>query len=255
MSQPFSNQSWSSHSRSVTQRSLARLGRETFDPSVVFVGVHETGRGMGKNPQDLSDISLRDFIMAVGSAEEPHGVVSTAAVAGSLGCSLLLMVAALPRSDSVADRTKLIEAATALAGVQQQLIETIETETAVKLFTARNMPQANDAERSERREAVQLALRASADVPLEVMRLCARGLELAATVAAHCARAASAEVQLGVVLLQSGVSGARANLEGKLSSFIDAAFVTSAVDEVGRLSEATAAATCAVESSLKVLPA
>ena len=46
------------------------------------------------------------------------------------------------------DRTKLIEAATALTDVQQQLIETIETETAVKLFTARNMPQASDVQRS-----------------------------------------------------------------------------------------------------------
>ena len=78
------------------------------------------------------DISLRDFIEAVGSAEAPHGAVSTAAVAGGLGSSRLLMVAALPqtRSDSVADRAKLMEAAAALTSVQQQLIETIETETA-----------------------------------------------------------------------------------------------------------------------------
>jgi formiminotetrahydrofolate cyclodeaminase len=67
--------------------------------------------------------------------------------------------------------------------MRQQLIETIETETAVKLFTARNMPQASAAQRSDRQDAIQLALRASADVPLEVMRLCAQGLELAATVA------------------------------------------------------------------------
>jgi methenyltetrahydrofolate cyclohydrolase len=212
---------------------------------------------MAKNSVGHSDISLRDFIVAVGSADEAHGVVSTAAVAGGLGSSLLLMVAALPqtRSDAVTGRTKLIETATVLADVQQQLIETIETETALKLFTARNMPHANDAERSERQAAIQLALRASADVPLEVMRLCSRGLELAATVAAHSALAASAEVQLGIALLQSGFSGARANVEGKLSSFTDAAFVASVVDEVGRLSEETTAATRAVESSLKVLPA
>ena len=212
---------------------------------------------MGKNPQGLSDISLRDFIAAVGSAEEVHGVVSTAAVAGGLGASLLLMVAAVPqtRLDSVADRTTLIEAATALTGVQQQLVETIETETAVKLFTARNMPQASEAERVERQAAIQLALRASAEVPLEVMRLCARGLEVAAKVAAHRARVASAEVQLGVALLQAGFAGARANLEGKLSTFTDAAYVTSVVDEVGHLSEETAATTGAAESSLKVLPA
>src|SRR6476660_2730830 len=144
---------------------------------------------MATNPHGLSEISLRGFLEAVGSAESPHGASSTSAVAGGLGSSLLLMVAALPqtRSDSVADRTKLIEAATALTDVQQQLIETIETETAVKLFTARNMPQASGAQRSDRQAAIQFALRASADVPLEVMRLCARGLEVAATVAAHSA--------------------------------------------------------------------
>ena len=116
------------------------------------------------------------------------------------------------------------------------------------------MPQADDTQRSERQAAIQLALRASAEVPLEVMRLCARGLETAAIVAAHSARAASAEVQLSVVLLQAGFSGALANLEGKLSGFIDEAYVTSIVGEVA-LTEETAAATCAAESSLKVLPA
>jgi len=212
---------------------------------------------MAASPLGPGDISLRDFIEAVGSAETPHGAVSTAAVAGGLGSSLLLMVAALPqtRSDSATDRTKLIEAATALTDLQQQLIETIETETAVKLFTARNMPQASDAQRSERQAAIQLALRSSADVPREVMRLCAWGLELAAIVAAHGARPALTDVQLGVALLQAGFDGSRSNLEGKLSTFTDAAYVTSVVDEIARLNDVTIAATRAAGAVLRVLPA
>ena len=87
------------------------------------------------------------------------------------------------------------------------------------------------------------------------MRLCAEGLELAATVAAHGARAASADVQLAVALLQAGFEGARSNLEGKLSSFIDATYVTSVVDEIARLSNETTAATRAAASSLEVPPA
>ena len=212
---------------------------------------------MAKNPAAASDISLRDFIAAVGSADEAHGAVSAAAVAGGMGASLLLLAAMLPqtRSDSVADRTTLIEAAAALSGVQQQLIETVEADTAVKLFAARNMPQASAAQRSERQAAIQLALRASADVPLEVMRLCARGVALAATVAGHSARAAAGDVQLGVSLLQAGFNGARANLEGKLSSFTDASYVASVVDEIGRLSEETTVAARAVESFIIVPPA
>ncbi len=202
-------------------------------------------------------MSLRAFITAVGSAEEPHGAVSAAAVAGSLGCSLLLMVASLPqaRSDAIDHRAKLIESATTLSGVRLQLIETLETETAVKLFAARNMPQASDAQRSQRQAAIQLALRASAEVPLEVMRLCARGLEVAASVAAHTARAASADAHLGVSLLEAGFEGARSSLESKLSSFIDATYVTSVVDEIARLSDETTAATRAAASLLEVPPA
>jgi len=208
---------------------------------------------MAMSPLGPGDISLRDFIEAIGSTDAAHGAVSTVAVAGGLGTSLLLMVAALPqtRSDAVTDRARLAEVATALAGLRQELIETIETETAVKLFTARNLPQASAAQRSERQDAIRLALRASADVPLEVMRLCAQGLELAVTVAAHGARAASADVQLGVALLQAGFDGARSNLEGKLSSFIDAAYVRSMVDEIGHLTDETTASTRAAESLLK----
>src|SRR4029450_12236942 len=189
--------------------------------------------------------------------ETAHGAVSTAAVAGGLGSALLLMVAALPqtRSASVADRAKLVGAATGVTGVQRQLIETIETETAVTLFTARSMPQATDAQRSERLAAIQLALRASADVPLEVMRLCAEGLDLAATIAKHGSRAAAADVQLGVALFQAGFDGARSNLEGKLSSFTDAGHVTSVAEEIVRRTGETSASTRATESLLKPLPA
>ena len=204
-----------------------------------------------------SEISIREFLAAVASADEAHGAVSAAAVAGGIGVSLLAMVAALPktRSDSAADRTELINAATALTEVQEELIETIETETAVKIFAARNMPQASEPQRVDRQAAIQLALRAAADVPLEVMRLAVRGLKLAETVAAHSARAASADVQLGVALLHAAFSGARANLEGKLSSLTDAPYSTSVVDELAKLSEETATAMRRAELFLQVPPA
>ena len=204
-----------------------------------------------------SETSIREFLAAVASAEEAHGAVSAAAVAGGIGVSLLAMVAALPktRSDSAADRIALVKAATALTDVQEQLIETIETETAVKIFAARNMPQASDAQRADRQAAIQIALRAAADVPLEVMRLALRGLKLAETVAAHSSRAASADVQLGIALLHAAFSGARANLEGKLSSLTEAPYSTSVVDELATLSEETTTAMRAAESFLRVPPA
>jgi formiminotetrahydrofolate cyclodeaminase len=150
---------------------------------------------------------------------------------------------------------ELLKAAAALSDVQEQLIETIETETAVKIFAARNMPQTSEAQRTERHAAIQLALRAAADVPLEVMRLCTRGLKLGHTVAIHAARAALADVQLAVALLHAAFSGARANLEGKLSSLTDTVYMTSLVDEIARLSEEATESTRAAESLSQLPPA
>lgn len=204
-----------------------------------------------------SDTSIRDFLKAVASAEEAHGAVSVAAVAGGLGTSVLLMVATLPqtRSDTMEDRTRLVEAAVGLADVQEQLLETVETETAVKIFAARNMPQGSELQRAERHTAIQFALRASAEVPLEVMRLCARALKHAQNVATHSSRGASTDTQFGIGLLRTAFDGARVNLEAKLSSLIDAPYITSVVYEIAGLTEEVTAVIRATEKLLRVPPA
>jgi formiminotetrahydrofolate cyclodeaminase len=174
-----------------------------------------------------------------------------------MGTSLLLLVAALPttRSGSIDERTALLGAATALGDVQEQLIETMETETVVRLFAARNMPQASRAQRSKREAAIQLALRAGADVPLEVIRLCALGLTQARVVAASSSRAAGSEVELAVALLRVGLNGARSNLETRLSNLTDVVYTKAVVEEIAHLSEEATAAARAAESSVQAPPA
>ena len=208
-------------------------------------------------PQLGNDVPIREFLNALASADSPHGAVSASAVAGAMGTSLLMMVAALPttRSDSIDERTALMHAGTALGEVQEQLIETIETETAVKLFAARNMPQASRAQRSKREGAIQIALRAAADVPLEVIRLCALGLTHAQTVAASSCRAAGGEVELAVALLRVGLTGARSNLEARLSTLTDVVYTKAVVEEIAHLTEKAMAAARAAELSVQAPPA
>ena len=204
----------------------------------------------------LGETSIREFLKLVESADEPHGTVAVGAVSAGLGTSVLSMVASLPqtRSDSMEDRKRLAEAAVGLGHVQEQLLETVETESAVKLFAARAMPQGTERQRAARQSAIQFALRASADVPLEVMRLCARALGHAKTVAAHSSRAASTDVQFGIGLVRTTFDGARANLEAKLSGLIDARYITAVVDETARLSEEVAAVGRATDGWLRVPP-
>jgi glutamate formiminotransferase/formiminotetrahydrofolate cyclodeaminase len=204
-----------------------------------------------------SNTTIREFLHAVASPDEAHGAVSVAAVSAGLGTSIFLLVATLPqtRADSVDARTRLAEAAAGLSNVQEQLLETVETETAVKIFAARNMPQGSPPQRAERQAAIQFALRASAEVPLEVMRLCAGALKHAPTVVAHASRAASTDIQLGMGLLQTAFEGARSNLEAKLSNLIDAQYITSVVDEMARLNEEVVAVVRATDGLLQVPPA
>lgn len=208
-------------------------------------------------PQLGSDVPMREFLTALASADSAQGAVSAAAVAGAMGTSLLLMVAALPttRSESGDERTVLLHAGAALGDLQEQLIETIETETVVKLFAARNMPQASQTQRSQREAAIQLALRAAADVPLEVIRLCALGLKHAETVAASCSRAAGSEIELAVALLRVGLTGARSNLERRLSSLTDVVYAKAIVEEIAQISEGATTAARAAELSVLAPPA
>jgi formiminotetrahydrofolate cyclodeaminase len=205
------------------------------------------------NPRVPSEIPIRAFLTALASPDEPHGAVSASAVAGGMGASLLRMVAALPKtkSDSADDRMMLLNAHTALGEIQQQLLETIETETAVKIFAARNMPRASETQRTERQAAIQVALRAGADVPIEVMRLCALGLLHAETVAGRCSRAAFSDVELAVALLRAGFAGARANLEMKLISLTNVVYTKAVVEEMARLTDEATAAAHAAETLVR----
>jgi len=208
-------------------------------------------------PRESIDVSVRELLTALSSADVAHGAVSAAAITGALGTSLLLMVASLPktRSDSASDRTALLDVSSALTRIQEELLETIETETVVKIYAARNLPQGGAAQRADREAAIQLALRAAADVPLEVIRLCASGMRHAQTVAERSTRAAAAEVRLAVSLVRVGFEGARTNLETRLGSVTDPAHTAGIVDEIARLTEDVQSAAHAAELSSQVPPA
>jgi formiminotetrahydrofolate cyclodeaminase len=170
-----------------------------------------------------------------------------------MGTSLLLKAATLPKtkSDSTEERTLLLNSALALRAVQEELIETIETETAVRVFAAGRMPEASPVQRRERDAALQLALRAAADVPLEVMRLSVAALRHAEEVGARSSPAASRTIQLALAFLRDGFEGARLNLESKLSSLTNAEYTTAVIDEIPRLSEEATRTACAVEALVR----
>ena len=146
----------------------------------------------------LIDTSVRDLLTAFSSPDPTPGGGSAAALASAVGASLLTMVTGLPktRTGSDDDRAALASAASALTGIRQRLTEAIDADTAAydQVVAAYRLPKASTEEQAARKAAIQQALRAATDVPLDVMRLSAAALEQAKIVAAHGHRAAASDV-------------------------------------------------------------
>ena len=189
----------------------------------------------------LVDTSVRDLLAAFGSSRPTPGGGSASALASAVGASLLLMVAGLPktRNGSEDDRAALAASAADLGGICQQLTGAIDADTAAydQVVAAYKLPKGPD-EQSARTAAIQRALRSATEVPLGVVRLSARALDHAKTIAAHGHRAAASDVGVAVALLGAGARGGRLNIEINVASIADAGYADAVRTETIRVSDA-----------------
>jgi formiminotetrahydrofolate cyclodeaminase len=190
----------------------------------------------------LVDRSVRDLLAAFSAPDPTPGGGSASALASALGASLLMMVAALPktRSGSEDERTALASAGRSLLGIRQQLTDAIDADTAAydRVVAAYTLPKASADEQAARKAAIQSALHAATEVPLGVVRLSAAAILEANTIAADGHRAAASDVGVAVALLRAGVRGARLNIDINIGSISDAAYADAINTEAVRLSDA-----------------
>jgi methenyltetrahydrofolate cyclohydrolase len=202
----------------------------------------------------LLDGSVRDFLVACGSPNPTPGGGSASALASATGTSLLMMVAGLPksRSGSEAERSALDAAASPLLDIRRQLADAVDADASAydRVVAAYKLPKGTDEEKSQRAIAIQSALRAAIDVPLDVMRLSVLALEAAQAVAVHGHRGAASDLGVAIALLHCGVRGARLNADINLSSVKDETYKSGAAGEVDRLAHAAATLADAAEMVL-----
>lgn len=203
----------------------------------------------------LTDKSLRDLLAAFASSDPTPGGGSASAAASAMGTSLLMMVAALPRTrtGSDEDRAALAAVSATLTGVQQQLTEAIDADTAAydAVVAAYKLPKASEVEQAARKSAIQRAVRGATDVPLGVMRLSAAALKQAKAVADHGHRAAASDVGVAIALLAAGARGARLNVDINLGSLSDGSYVEAVKAESERLGTEAAETADAAQASLR----
>jgi formiminotetrahydrofolate cyclodeaminase len=192
----------------------------------------------------LVDASVRDLLAAFGSPDPTPGGGSASALTSAIGASLLLMVAALPktRNGSDVDRSALTAAAAALGDIRGQLTDAVDADADAydQVVAAYKLAKGSADEQTARKAAIQRALHAATDVPLAVVRLAARALDQAKTIAAHGHRAAASDVGVAVALLRAGERGARLNIEINVAGITDAAYADAVRTETVRVFDAAA---------------
>ena len=187
----------------------------------------------------LTSLSVTQILDAFASSAPTPGGGSAAALSGAIGASLLAMVAAMPKTKNgdPEERQALDAAASELGALRVRLAELIDEDTrAYDLVTAAyKSPKATDEEKAARKIAIQSAMRAATDAPLQTMRACETAIRHAATVAQHGNPNASSDVFVGVELASAGLRGAEKNVAINIGSLTDDSYRDEVANEAAAL--------------------
>ena len=180
-----------------------------------------------------------DLLDALASNEPVPGGGSAAALAGALGTSLLLMVAGLPRTRTGApeEAADLAEAAARLRPLRDTLASLVDRDSSAysAVVAAMRLPKATEADKQQRRSAIDKAMRGATEVPLDTMRVCQQALRGAVVVAANGNANASTDTGTAVLLLTAALRGAALNVGVNLRSVSDPAFADAVSQEHDQL--------------------
>jgi formiminotetrahydrofolate cyclodeaminase len=156
------------------------------------------------------------FIEQVASKSPAPGGGSVAALSGSLGSALLVMVTNLTigKKNYVDVAERFAELRSQLEGCRAQLTERIDDDTAAfnRYRAANKMPDRDDAEKAAKEKELAAATLESIMVPESTMNLCLAALKLAPEVAKNGNVNTVSDAGTGAEMLLAGLEGAAANV-------------------------------------------
>jgi formiminotetrahydrofolate cyclodeaminase len=182
---------------------------------------------------------VSDLLDAFASNEPVPGGGSAAALTGAVGVSLLVMVAGLTktRTGTPEEAADLAEASARLRPLRDELLSLVDEDSAAyqAVVAAMRLPKDSEGQKHARRAAVQDAMRAATEVPLQTMRVSQQALRGAVVVAGAGNPNASSDTGVAVELLVAAVRGASMNVDVNVKSLTDAAFAGRAAEERAQL--------------------
>lgn len=205
------------------------LQLENFSPEQVLESrLAAALSGMPMESKGKLAALAQPFLDAVAEPTATPGGGSVAALAGALAASLGQMVAGLSRKkkSQAAHVEELTQAMAQLRAASQTLAEAIDRDAASyeAVLKAFKIPQEAAEDQRRRDEAIQLAARRAADVPLQVAEAAVALYENLGQLESISAASMRSDLRVGRLMAAAAARGALENIAINLESITDAAY-------------------------------
>jgi formiminotetrahydrofolate cyclodeaminase len=176
-------------------------------------------------------MKLNDFIEAVAAKTSTPGGGSVSAAASAMGVALGIMTARF------SEGPKAQEIAGSLEQLKDRILPLIDrdAEAYSQVSKAYGLPKKSDEEKARRKEAVQIALKEAAEVPLEGMRLALEGLRTLPPLFEVANKNLISDFAGAVLMLEAGLAGCGLNVRINASLMTDKDRAARLEDDAGRL--------------------
>ena len=216
----------------VAIQSLGLSDVSTFNPADKILGMPE-------NNGELANRKTFDLIDEVSRDSPAPGGGSVAAVSGSLGVALGVMVANLCVSKSGFEKhhKKLSEIAEEGQKIKELLVNAIDEDTNAfdKVIKAMRMPKDSDSEKKLRDSKMQEGYKAATEIPLETVKYCYNALEICDEISKLMDDSMASDVGSGAHMSIAGARSAAYNVRINLNSIEDSNYVKSTETALSKL--------------------
>jgi methenyltetrahydrofolate cyclohydrolase len=185
----------------------------------------------------LTSLSVDNFLDALASGSPAPGGGSVSALAASLGAALTSMVCRLTigkkkYAEVQSEIGKVLERAEEL---RAQFNAIIDEDTAAfnQVMAAYGLPKETESQKVKRTAEIQEAMKTATLVPLRLMELCIKGLELVKIIVEKGNQNSLSDAGVAALMLAAGCEGAMLNVKINLGSLREADFAAHTQTKLG----------------------
>lgn len=187
----------------------------------------------------FKDMAVGQFMDKLASDAAAPGGGSAAAMAGTMGCSLISMVANLTigKEKFKKHEEQVKEILVKSEKLRERLVSAADEDAKAfnSVMDALKMPKETDEEKAKRKEMLQQAFKGAATKPMEIGQMCVDVLGLAWELHDKSNPHALSDIGVGALMAYAGLEGAILNVEINIPSIKDEDFVEEMKEKIEQL--------------------